>query len=148
MEIVIRKQKVRAVQFTDEQQKYIDEHYQLLPLDADGVPIRVGDAIAEKPFRPNTGEKPAEVVCMLLNSGGWSIGDCDPCGHWYGPLQLEHVKPDPLEELLNEHLQEREKIVRKLESNMITLGEAESEEDACDKLFAERIRELMSGDAS
>ena len=43
MEIVIRKQKVRAVQFTDEQQKYIDEHYQLLPCDADGVPIHVGE---------------------------------------------------------------------------------------------------------
>ena len=129
----------------DEVEREISERFMLLPVDADGVPIRVGDVIAEKPFRPNIGEKPAEVVCMLLNSDGWAIGDCDPRGHWYGPLQREHVKPDPLEELLNEHLQEREKIVRKLESSMITLGEAESEEDACDKLFAERIRELMGG---
>lgn len=33
------------MQFTDEQQRFIDEHYQLLPKDADGVPIRVGDVM-------------------------------------------------------------------------------------------------------
>ena len=33
------------MQFTDEQQRFIDEHYQLLPVDADGVPIRVGDVV-------------------------------------------------------------------------------------------------------
>ena len=35
------------MQFTDEQQRFIDEHYQLLPTDADGVPIRVGDKVTE-----------------------------------------------------------------------------------------------------
>ena len=33
------------MQFTDEQQRFIDEHYQLLPVDADGVPIHVGDVM-------------------------------------------------------------------------------------------------------
>lgn len=33
------------MQFTDEQQRFINDHYQLLPVDADGVPIHVGDKI-------------------------------------------------------------------------------------------------------
>ena len=33
------------MQFTDEQQRFIDEYYQLLPVDADGVPIHVGDVV-------------------------------------------------------------------------------------------------------
>ena len=36
------------MQFTDEQQRFIDEHYQLLPVDADGVPIHVGDVMWQK----------------------------------------------------------------------------------------------------
>lgn len=113
----------------------ISERYMLLPVDADGVPIRVGDAIAEKPFRPNTGEKPAEVVCMLLNSDGWAIGDCDPRGHWYGPLQLEHVKPDPLKELLEEF------------TDALNSQAEDDGRDLCAE-YAERIRELMGDDAS
>lgn len=31
------------MQFTDEQQRFIDEHYQLLPKDADGEYIHIGD---------------------------------------------------------------------------------------------------------
>lgn len=113
-------------------EREISERYIRLPCDADGVPIRVGDAIAEKPFRPNTGEKPAEVVCMLLNSDGWAIGDCDPRGHWHGPLQLEHVKPDPLKELLEELVSEARQDSRDF-----------SVEPWCDA-----VRELMGGDAS
>ena len=33
------------MQFTDEQQRFIDEHYQLLPKDADGEYIHVGDVM-------------------------------------------------------------------------------------------------------
>lgn len=33
------------MQFTDEQQRFIDEHYQLLPVDADGEPIHIGDVM-------------------------------------------------------------------------------------------------------
>lgn len=84
-------------------QAEVDERFIELPVDADGVSVRVGDVVAEKPFRPKMGEKPSEVVCMLLNSDGWAIGDCDPYGHWYGPLQLEHVKPRTIEGVLREY---------------------------------------------
>ena len=33
------------MQLTDEQQRFIDEHYQLLPVDADGETIHVGDVM-------------------------------------------------------------------------------------------------------
>ena len=33
------------MQFTDEQQRFIDEHYQLLPKDADGEYIHIGDVM-------------------------------------------------------------------------------------------------------
>ena len=33
------------MQFTDEQQRFIDEHYQLLPVDADGEYIHIGDVM-------------------------------------------------------------------------------------------------------
>lgn len=36
------------MQVTDEQQRSIDEHYQLLPVDADGEPIRIGDVMWQK----------------------------------------------------------------------------------------------------
>jgi len=88
--------------FADKIQAEVDERFMELPTAADGVPIRMGDVVAEKPFRPKTGEKPAEVVCMLLNSDGWAIGDRDPSGHWHGPLQLEHVKPRTIEDVLTD----------------------------------------------
>ena len=110
----------------------------LLPVDANNEPIHVGDVVAEKPFRPNIGEKPAEVVCMLLNSDGWAIGDCDPRGHWYGPLQLEHVKPDPLKELLSELANE----VWEASCTCQTTW-SDSGLDGIEERYAERIRELL-----
>ena len=38
------------MQFTDEQQQYIDSHYQLLSLDADGMPVHVGDMMDTSSF--------------------------------------------------------------------------------------------------
>lgn len=36
------------MQFTNEQQRFIDEHYQLLPKDADGEVIHIGDVMWQK----------------------------------------------------------------------------------------------------
>ena len=49
------------MQFTDEQQRFIDEHYQLLPVDADGEYIHMGD-------RMENGELVARIV---LTDGSW-----------------------------------------------------------------------------
>ena len=93
-----------VLELADEIEAEIADNYMRLPCDANGVSIHVGDSVAEEPFRPNIGEKPAEVVCMLINSDGWSIGDCDPCGHWFHPATLEHVKPRTLEDVLEDYV--------------------------------------------
>jgi len=124
MEIVIRKQKVRAVQFTDEQQKYIDEHYQLLPLDADGVPIHVGDAIT----LPNGSRDKVRFITIrehdtVFNERGWV------------PSQCTHVKPRTLEDVLIDAMQ---------------FGfSSHAGDNVMDKAreFADEIRELLGGDA-
>jgi hypothetical protein len=118
--------------FADKIQAEVDERFMELPLDGNGVPIRVGDVVAEKPFRPKTGEKPAEVVCMLLNSDGWAIGDCDPRGHWYGPLQLEHVKPRTIEDVLTDLTNE---VAKQGHQIGLTAGEIIAK-------YADEIREL------
>lgn len=125
----------------DEVEREISERYVLLPCDADGEPW----TLETERFIDDTGRKVKFSGLQVDREGRWKILNVCVC---HDPSLCRHVKPDPLKEILNEHLQEREKIVRKLESSMITLGEAENEEDACDKLFAERIRELMGGGAS
>ena len=129
-----------ANKLADEIEAEIAEKYMELPVDADGVPIHVGDVMCSDGIH----EKGHKVVVSAIFEDGFVEYGSE--NGLIGPLHQEdwvHVKPDPLKELLNDYLKEREKIVRKIERSMITLGEGESEEDACDKLFAERIREMM-----
>lgn len=55
------------MQFTDEQQRFIDEHYQLLPVDADGVPIHVGDVM-----ELSSGAVEEVESMHYYGSGGWT----------------------------------------------------------------------------
>lgn len=77
------------MQFTDEQQRFIDEHYQLLPVDADGVPIRVGDEMAfedgEEFEVKGFGGSRAERLFYLNENGRFCWGIAENC---------RHVKPD------------------------------------------------------
>lgn len=59
------------MQFTDEQQRFIDEHYQLLPVDADGVPIRPGDELVIF----ETGDHVRAYDIELYDDGRWLICD-------------------------------------------------------------------------
>ena len=86
----------------DEIEREIAERYIELPVDGEGVLIHVGDVVAEYPYRPKLGEKPSEVVCMLLNSDGWAISDRDPSGTWWHSYTLEHAKPRTIEDVLRE----------------------------------------------
>lgn len=133
-----------ANKLADEIEAEIAEKYMELPVDADGVPIHVGDTLE---CYANGYEGTFTVFAVSNNT---VIGNHDiewvrdnPDKWFHVALSCHRVKPLKLEELLNDYLKEREKIVRKIERSMITLGEGESEEDACDKLFAERIRDLI-----
>ena len=60
------------MQFTDEQQRFIDEHYQLLPKDADGEYIHIGDVME----LTRLSNKPSfEVRAMRYDEGGWEVYD-------------------------------------------------------------------------
>ena len=102
MEIVTRKQKVRVVLFTTEQQHYIDEHYLLLPVDADGVPIRVGDELC------GYGLPDGGAVVKSLNSHMVIVGRLEGGENYakYGLLwdakETRHVKPRTLFDVLAE----------------------------------------------
>lgn len=86
------------ISFTKEQQEHIDSHYMLLPVDADGVPIHVGDSI-EYPNGDN------DVVRFItfndnvptFNEIGWIASKC------------RHVKPRTLIDVLADFAADVEK---------------------------------------
>lgn len=74
------------MQFTDEQQRFIDEHYQVLPLDADGEPIHVGDVM-------EWDNGTFTVHELKVTEDGWTTWDeqhgytvhADECRHHHAP---------------------------------------------------------------
>lgn len=112
------------IEFTDEQQQWIDSHYLLLPVDADGVPIRVGDKIEH---RGHTGDVwlfgANEIMCT--DRVCYPIGEC------------HIVKPRTLEDVLLEF------------GNRVCNSGHQWGLDAADVVpqFADEIRELIGGDA-
>ena len=98
------------MQFTDEQQRFIDEHYQLLPVDADGVPIRVGDVL--DPPADCDDYAPLQVVRLTYDgyeyewyfdgeAGGFTgmVGKCMDVAGW------THHHAPTVEDVLDEMLQ-------------------------------------------
>ena len=136
MEIGIRKRKVRAVQFTPEQQRYIDEHYLLLPVDADGVPIHVGDSIV-------WGESNRIFKIYAVDESG-AIGNSGEnhslSEHWLSSVNCRHVKPDPVKELLEEFVSSHCAVAC---SGKKTNEERDAERDAVVDEYAARIREAV-----
>ena len=126
----------------DEIEAEIAERYMLLPVDADGVPIRVGDAVAERPYRPNLGEKHGEVACLLFNSDGWSVSDRDPFGQWWHPATLMHVNPRTIEDVLADFARD----VNVSHSDFISADGEKAYLLAAINETADEIRELLGGD--
>ena len=83
----------------DEIERELADKYQLLPLDADGETIRLGDRMEvtapQYPSMPET----FEVTRIGFDVGGafvaYGMGS-------FKPTDLRHVKPDPLKELFRE----------------------------------------------
>ena len=84
------------MQFTTEQQQYIDEHYLLLPLDADDVPIRFGDSVCEV-----DDSIPMKVMSFTYYE---DCVDVNACG--MNPRFLRHVKPRTIEDVLCDMIHE------------------------------------------
>lgn len=88
------------MQFTDEQQRFIDEHYQLLPKDADGEPIHVGD-VMEWPDG-----KTFEVVGIGDGTLFYVEGDYDALADWTGASTKRHHHAPTVEDVLREFADE------------------------------------------
>jgi len=86
-----------GVELADEIEREISERYMELPVDADGVPIHVGDILLDL-------ETPRHVVGIgktsILLGGYPSSGEQEV--RYALPCNYRHVKPDPIKELLEE----------------------------------------------
>jgi len=108
------------VQFTTEQQQYIDEHYLLLPVDADGVPIHVGDEM----FGDCPSGKYVNGCVTFIGENRFMLGNVQ---FYLRGDYMHHVKPRTLEDVLRE---------------MVGMTDQPlCEEDI--KAFADEIRELL-----
>lgn len=83
-----------VLSIADEIEREIAEHYMELPVDADGVPIHVGDVVAAQD------EQPFEVRAFQLDELGWFA--IERLGSQWHVNQLHHVKPRTLFDVLAE----------------------------------------------
>ena len=102
----------------------ISEKYMELPVDADGVPIHVGDVIEQ------CGSEPCEVIGLTETQGCWVKGTHYAINANYA----HHVKPDPVKELLGEFFRE---------SRNFNLKDAPGTADRAIEEYAARIREAV-----
>lgn len=113
----------------DEIEREIAERYMLLPVDADGVPIRVGDVMCSAGIR----EKGHKVIVSAIFEDGFVEYGSD--NGLIGPLRQEdwvHVKPRTIEDVLRDLVDG----IDSVEFDALTaIGEA-----------ADEIRELMEVD--
>ena len=116
-------------------EREIAEKYMLLPVDADGVPIHVGDHMQATDDVDEDGKPYRQLVTgytMSLPDGNGKLWFTDDDGVSYDPRYSCHVKPDPVKELLCDMIHE--------------YGCTDALTEAVAEKYAERIRELMEVD--
>lgn len=79
----------------DEIEREIAERYMLLPVDADGVPIRVGDKLRFCDFA---------VQCAAVSPERIYYWDEYSNGHWVKGVECRHCKSRTIEDVLEEFL--------------------------------------------
>ena len=86
---------LQGIGIADAIQAEVDEYYMPLPLDADGVPIRVGDKL-------EGWRHPIDQISFAANS--IALDNCEGEHVTLHMLEtdLRHVKPDPVKELLRD----------------------------------------------
>lgn len=72
------------------------KEYVKLPVDADGVPIHVGDELT------NGEDLPAKVRCMVLDESGWMVSTRELRGYGVPPATLRHHQPDSWERIMDD----------------------------------------------
>ena len=77
-----------------------ESHYMMLPKDADGVPIHVGDVMESKDGGPLFDEGSFEVRAMRCDECGWEV--YDRLGDRYAPSLLRHYHEPTVKDVLRE----------------------------------------------
>lgn len=111
----------------DEIESEIERDYMPVPVDADGIPIRVGDVVEANDWSSKRTVDSFAVVCR--DAEGYRV--------WHGANELRHVKPRTLEDVLKELASD----VRKEWINKAPIAEHTYTE------YAAEILELLGGDA-
>lgn len=120
----------------DEIEREISERYMGLPVDADGVPIRVGDEI-------NCLGRNVLVNSIIWDGVNWYASETVASSDWFPAKHSDHVKPRTLEDVLVEY---------RLEADRLFCDPSIGGEDRADALesldarYAAEIRELMGVD--
>ena len=85
-----------ALQLRGEPDRWVE-----LPVDADGVPIHVGDELT------NGEDLPAKVRGMMLDEDGWAVSSASfGVGRRVDPSTLRHVQPDSWESIIKDAIAE------------------------------------------
>jgi hypothetical protein len=124
-------------EIADEIEAEIAEHYMELPVDADGVPIHVGDEMVDS----KTSRTVVAVAPESFMMDGYETGS------FYRPglaKNYRHVKPRTLEDVLEDYVVEYQTRHARSESGAEHFDHVDVHEMV--KRCADEIRELMGGD--
>lgn len=79
---------------------FIPSNFILLPVDAEGVPIHIGDMMEPNGANSLFGQASFEVRAMRCDEGGWEV--YDRLGDRYAPSLLRHHHAPTVEDVLRE----------------------------------------------
>lgn len=117
--------KVEGLDIADEIEAEIESRYMLLPVDADGVPIHVGDELFNK-------NKPTDVYKVTAIADNGYIRIYHDTAHIHSS-QCRHVKPRTIEDVLRDY---GEEIARQGHQAGLTMGEITAK-------YADELRGMM-----
>lgn len=124
------------LEIADNIQAEVDARFMALPLDADGVPIRVGETVYGKYLEGNP-EFTVRGFSFDLEHVQWNVQVGDAA--WTSANLLSHVKPRTLEDVLNDRIND----VLRVMTSGIPLSLETALNDSFGEECADEIRELM-----
>ncbi|GEM_PF-2991955 len=119
----------------DEIEAEIAERFMELPVDAEGVPIRIGDLLV---LQHEVKEKPSEVESITFDGQDWYFTSSDG---FLNAAGFSHVKPRTLESVLADLTNE----VWEASCTCHTTW-SDSGLDGIEKRYADEIRSLIGGE--